>query len=276
MKEQLVKYWEGNSSTVIDLGYKIFLAMAIVVASVVIARFVKRSIIGANEKMQRIDATLMPLISAMAAYLVYTLGLLIVLDVFGVNTNSIIALLGAAGIAVGLALKDTLSNIAAGIMLLFLRPFTVGDFITCGDVSGSVREIGVFVTVIETADGLYISAPNNSLWGGAIKNFTRNGKRRMEITVGIDYQDSIEVGLKVLLAVAATESRLLADPAPQVMVFSMGDSSINLQLRMWAPVDVYWEIYWAMNRKVKEEIELAGLSIPFPQRTLHVVEPLKL
>jgi len=171
MKEQLVKYWEGNSSTVIDLGYKIFLAMAIVVASVVIARFVKRSIIGANEKMQRIDATLMPLISAMAAYLVYTLGLLIVLDVFGVNTNSIIALLGAAGIAVGLALKDTLSNIAAGIMLLFLRPFTVGDFITCGDVSGSVREIGVFVTVIETADGLYISAPNNSLWGGGNQKF---------------------------------------------------------------------------------------------------------
>ena len=275
MKEQLINYWEGNSTAVIDLGYKIFLALSIFIASVIISRIVRRSIIGANEKMQRIDATLMPVISSMAAYLVFTLGFLIILDVFGVNTNSIIALLGAAGIAVGLALKDTLSNIAAGIMLLFLRPFAIGDFITCGEVSGSVKEIGIFVTVIETADGLYISAPNNSLWGGPIKNFTRNGKRRMEITVGIDYQDSIEKGLKVLLEVAATESRLLTEPAPQVMVFSMGDSSINLQLRMWAPVDVYWEIYWAMNRKVKEEIELAGLSIPFPQRTLHVIEPLK-
>ncbi len=272
MNEQLILIWEQHATTIIDLGYKIFLAITIGIASVTVARFIRRSIIKANEKVQRIDAMLIPLISAIAGYLIYTIGLIIVLDIFGVNTNSIIALLGAAGLAVGLALKDTLSNIAAGIMLLFIRPFKLDDFITCGDISGSVRVIGVFVTVVETADGLYLSVPNNNLWGASIKNFTRNGKRRLELTVGIDYKDSVDVGLNVLLKLAQEETRLLSDPAPQVMVHSMADSSVNLQLRVWASVDNYWDIYWTMNKRAKEEIELAGLSIPFPQRTVHVLD----
>lgn len=272
MNEQLLVLWEQHATTILDLGYKVFLALTIAIASVTIARLTRRSIVRGNEKVQRIDVMLLPLISAMAGYLVYTIGFIIILDIFGVNTNSIIALLGAAGLAIGLALKDTLSNIAAGIMLLFIRPFKLDDFITCGDISGSVRAMGVFVTVIETADGLYISVPNNAIWGQSIKNFTRNGKRRMELTVGIDYKDSIEVGLNVLLKLAQEETRLLSEPVPEVMVHSMADSSVNLQLRVWASVDNYWGIYWSMNKRVKEEIELAGLSIPFPQRTLHIMD----
>lgn len=163
------------------------------------------------------------------ASVVYAIGLIIVLDIFGVNTNSIIALLGAAGLAVGLALKDTLCNIAAGIMLLILRQFRVGHFIECGVYTGTVKEIGLFTTILETIDGLYLSMPNSSLWGTPIKNFTRNGKRRMDLVVGISYGDSIDKGFEVLKEIVEAESRFLKDPGPQVMVQALGDSSVNLQ-----------------------------------------------
>ena len=130
---------------------------------------------------------MVPILCATASYAVYAIGLIILLDIFGVNTNSIIALLGAAGLAVWLALKDTLSNIAAGIMLLILWPFKVGHFIECGSFTGTVQEIGLFTTILENIEGLYLSMPNSVLWGAPIMNFTRNGKRRMDLVVGIFY-----------------------------------------------------------------------------------------
>jgi small conductance mechanosensitive channel len=211
-----------------------------------------------------------------ASYGIYIIGGVFILDIFGVNTASLIALVGAAGLAIGLALKDTLSNIAAGIMLLILRPFRAGDFIEVGSLLGTVQEVNLFTTILETIDGLYIAAPNSVLWGNSIKNFTRNGKRRMDIVVGIAYSDSIERGFEVLRKIAASESRLLTAPEPQVMVATMGESAVNIQLRAWALNDDYWSSYWDLNKRVKEEIEQAGLSIPFPQRTLHVINGVEL
>jgi small conductance mechanosensitive channel len=270
--EYLNEFWTQNSAKIIAVGYQLLLVLAVLLASRIAAKLVRKSIRKASQKIETLDETLMPIISAVASYAVYAIGLIIVLDIFGVNTNSIIALLGAAGLAVGLALKDTLSNIAAGIMLLILRPFRVGHFIECGSFMGTVKEIGLFVSILETIDGLYLSMPNSTLWGAPIKNFTRNGKRRMDLVVGISYGDSIDTGLEVLRQVFAADTRFLQDPAPQFMVQALADSSVNLQLRAWATVDDYWNIVWEHNKIIKEKIEAAGLTIPFPQHDVHMIE----
>lgn len=271
MKETLIQFWQSHSETVIELSYNLILAFVIFIASSLIARAIRKTIQNTNSKLKKLDATLIPIFSTVASYVVYIIGGVFILDIFGVNTASLIALVGAAGLAIGLALKDTLSNIAAGIMLLILRPFRTGDFIECGPTQATVREINLFTTVLETVDGLYIASPNSVLWGGSIKNFTRNGKRRMDIVVGISYSDSINEGFAVLEKLAENESRLLSDPAPQIMVVSMMDSAVNIQLRAWAKNEDYWPTYWDLNKQVKESIEESGLTIPFPQRTLHVV-----
>lgn len=269
--ERLTIFWANHSGAMINIGYRVLLTIAVLSAGAIIAKTVRRMIRRANERLERLDETLVPVLCATSTYLIYALCLVIVLDIFGVNTASIIALLGAAGLAVGLALKDTLSNIAAGIMLLILRPFRTGDFIEFGPSTGTVKEINLFTTVLETFDGLYVSSPNSGIWGNSIKNYTRNGKRRMDIVVGISYGDSIDAGLEVLGRIIGTEPRFLRDPAPRTMVSSMGESSVNLQLRGWTSVDDYWQTFWDLNKRVKEEIERAGLRIPFPQRDVHVV-----
>jgi small conductance mechanosensitive channel len=276
MKDSLIQFWQNHSETIVALDYNLILAIVILVASSLIARAVRKAIQNSNAKFNKVDATLIPIFSTVASYAVYVIGGVFILDIFGVNTASLIALVGAAGLAVGLALKDTLSNIAAGIMLLILRPFKAGDFIEFGSTQGTVKEINLFTTVLETIDGLYIASPNSVLWGNNIKNFTRNGKRRMDIVVGISYSDSIDDGLKILQAVAANESRLMTEPAPQVMVASMADSAVNIQLRAWSTNENYWSAYWDLNKQVKEAVEAAGLTIPFPQRTLHLVSEQRL
>ena len=185
MLNNLTTFWNNHSETLFSLGYKALLAIAIVIASTISAKAIRRSIYRANQRRQTLDATLIPILSAVAGYGVYTIGGVFILDIFGVNTASLIALVGAAGLAIGLALKDTLSNIAAGIMLLILRPFRASDFIEVSGMAGTVREINLFTTILETVDGLYIASPNSVLWGASIKNFTRNGKRRMDIVVGL-------------------------------------------------------------------------------------------
>lgn len=271
MLNTVVQFWESNAEQIINVSYSALLALVVLFASFLVAKAVRRSIIKMNAKIEKFDDTLVPVFCTIASYSVYAVGMVIILDIFGVNTASIITLLGAAGLAVGLALKDTLSNIAAGTMLLILRPFSVGHFIECNSLSGTVKVIGLFTTILETPDGLFVSAPNSCLWGSPIKNFTKNGRRRMDLIVGIAYTDSIDQGFEALQQVVAADPRFLPDPAPQMMVQAMADSSINLQLRAWTTVDDYWKVYWACNKQIKESIEAAGLTIPFPQRDLHIV-----
>lgn len=272
MKDKLLVFWQNHSDTLITLGYNLVLALVIVIASILIARSVKRAIKNSKSPLKKVDDTLLPILSSVVSYLVYVIAGLFILDIFGVNTASLIALMGAAGLAIGLALKNTLSNIAAGIMLLILRPFKVGDFVDASGTTGTVIEINLFTTIFKTTDGLFIASPNAKVWAGNIKNFTRNGKRRMDIVVGISFADSIDDGLAVLKEIAKAESRLLLEPAPKVMVASIGESAVNIQLRAWTVNGDYWQTVWDLNKRVKESIEQAGLSIAYPQRTLHLSE----
>ena len=184
------------------------------------------------------------------------------------ETTSIIAVLGAAGLAVGLALQGTLSNVAAGLMLLFLRPFRIGDWVEAASVSGSVREIGLFTTTIDTIDNVYISIPNSSIWSSNIINHARYGTRRMDLDIGIGYDSSLDTAETALMSLAA-DPRVLSNPAPRFLVVSYGDSAINVRLRAYASYDDFFDLYWDLNRRLKGVLDEHGIEIPFPQRVIH-------
>lgn len=269
--QKVVEFYSTHQDFIIQALQNILLTIFIFFAASVISKVVMRGTYKAIEKVSGGDEIVSRLLSQIACYSVYLIALVIILDLFGVNTASLVALVGAAGLAVGLALKDTLSNIAAGIMILFLKPIKKGEFVEFGSHSGSVVDIGLFTSVFETADGLYISSPNSTVWNSTIRNFSRNNRRRMDITVGISYKDSVDVGLNVLKEIASSQEHILKDPEPQVIVHMLADSSVNLQLRAWCQTDKYWESYWSVQKQVKPKIEAAGLTIPFPQREIHVI-----
>ena len=265
LKEQLEALWP----VVIEIGLNILWAMLALFVTWLAAKLVSRAVNRLTER--GVDETLVPVLETLAVWGTYVVGGLVVLDIFGANTTSLVALLGAAGIAVGLALKDTLQSIAAGFVLLGLRPFRVGETIQFGSTIGTVRKIGLFTTELDTPDGLRISAPNDKVWGETLTNFTRNASRRIEIVASIAYGDDIETGMNVLRQLVADESRILADPEPAFAVRALADSSVNLHLRAWVKTDDYWDVYWSLMKQLKPALEAKGLTIPFPQRELHIV-----
>jgi small conductance mechanosensitive channel len=193
-----------------------------------------------------------------------------VLGLFGIETTSLIAVLGAAGLAVGLALQGTLSNFSAGVMLLVFRPFKVGDYVEVAGAAGSVQEVGIFSTVLHTPDNVKITIPNSSVYGDTIKNYSANDTRRNDLVIGISYGDDIARAIETIRQVLVSDSRVLADPEAVVAVVELADSSVNLVVRPWCAGGDYWPLRFDLTRKIKEELEAAGCSIPFPQRDLHL------
>lgn len=265
--------WVIYSGKIIQGIYSVILALILLFVASHIAEGVKKRFYKTAEKMSdKIDQTLVPIFASVAKYSIWGVALLIVLDIFGVNTNSIIAILGAAGIAVGLALKETLQNIASGIMLIFLRPFRVGETIECGAVAGTVDEINLFTTIMKSADGLYLSVPNNLLWGATVKNFNRNKTRQINLPIGISYRDNVDKAFVLILEIIKADDRILQKPEPQVVLEKLADSSVNLSVRCWTNIESYWSVIYDLNKKIKVEIENAGMSLPFPQREVYVHE----
>lgn len=267
-------FWAQHGELVVWIGWRVLLVVGVLVLCKTVAWVARRGIRGACERLDRLDVTLAPVLCSVASMVVYAVGAVVVLELLGVNANSLVALIGAAGLAVGLALKDTLSNIAAGVMLLILRPFRAGDVIACAGRVGTVEAVTLFTVVLRTGDGLFVSLPNSSVWGAEIVNYTRNGRRRLTLTVGIGYGDDLDRGLAVLRQVAAEEPRLLADPAPEAVVSELGESAVVLALRAWTLPEDFFAVTFALTRRVKTEIEAAGLSIPFPQREVTLRQPI--
>jgi len=219
----------------------------------------------------QVDQTLTPVLATFVRYVVMIIAVVAALGQLGVQIASVLAVLGAAGLAIGLALQGTLSNIAAGLMLLWLRPFRAGEYIDADGIAGTVVEVGLFASTLRTAEGIYRFAPNSDLWNKPILNYTRNPTRRLEFVVGIDYRDDIAKARDVLLTLARSDTRILSEPEPLVVISQLGDSSVNLTLRCWVPTPEYWETLWSLTEKGKAAIEAAGLSIPFPQRVVRHV-----
>ena len=268
----LTAFWENYGVLIIVLGRRILVSGLIIIGGRILIRFFHRLTNRALRGKLKGDETFSSLLKMIINYGVVIVCFIMILDVFGVNTTGLIALLGAAGVTIGFALKDTLSNIAAGIILIVLRPFHAGDFIECGSLSGSVRELRLFTTIMETGDGIFISVPNSNFWGVPLKNFSRNEKRRMDITVSISYSDSIDRAFQVLNGIILEENRFLDEPAPQVMVQSLGESGIAITLRAWVPINVYGSVYSQQLKNVKEKIEEAGLRIALPKLEVYMGE----
>ena len=270
MLQEIKNLWDYHRDTILEIGMDLLASVIVIVIGTLISKGLNRLIKRASRSKLNVNSTVSIILSHIVSYGIFIICVIMILNIFGVNTTSLLALLGAAGLAVGLALKDTLGNIAAGIILFFMGTYRLGEFIEFGSILGTVREINLFATILETPDGIYISAPNSSIWGNPVKNYTRNGKRRMELAVRISYSDSLDTAFRVLGEIAASETKFLKDPAPQIIVQSLQDSSVNLVIRAWAENQHYWDIYWEKMRMLKEKVEEAGLHIPFPQTDVHI------
>ena len=253
----------------VDYGLNILGALALLIAGWIAASWAKRATRRTLERTVRIDATLKPIVANTAHYAILVVVLIAVLARFGVQTASILAVIGAAGLAIGLAIQGTLSNLASGVMLLFLRPFSVGDYIDAEGIAGTIREIGLFATELETFDGVYVMAPNSQIFSKPIRNYSRLPMRRVDVPVGVSYGDDLEKALSVALAVIEADLRILKNPAAETMVMNLGDSAVQLNLRCWTDRDSYWSVFFGLQKAIKLELDRAGITIPFPQRVVH-------
>jgi small conductance mechanosensitive channel len=252
-------------------GLQVIGALAVLIIGRWIAGRIRKGVRRALERAGT-DATLVPFFSTFAYYIVLAIVLIAVLNLFGVQTTSLIAVLGAAGLAIGLALQGTLSNFAAGVMLLVFRPFRVGEYVDIAGTAGSVAEIGLFTVTLNTPDNVRIIVPNSSVYGQTISNYAANPTRRNDLLIGISYGDDIGSAISTIEEILAADSRVLKDPAPVVATSELGDSSVNIVVRPWCTKEDYWGLRFDLIRRIKEGLEAAGCSIPFPQQDVHLFQ----
>ena len=221
------------------------------------------------EKFKKLDPLIITIVGNVVRYGIIILTLIAVLGQFGVQTTSIIAVLGAAGLAIGLALQGTLSNVAAGVMLLLLRPFNTGDWVETGEISGTIKEVGLFTTIINTFDNVFVSIPNSNIWNSVIKNHSRYHTRRIDIDIGVDYDSDMKIVSKTLLSLA-NDKRVLEKPKkPEFLVVGYEDSAILVRLRVYSNTNNWYALYTDLMKKIKPALDQAGIEIPFPQRVIH-------
>lgn len=255
-------------------GIEVLGAIIVLIAGWWFAGWAKKITEKALNRVKNADPTLTGFLSSVVRYLILAVTVVAVLGRFGVETTSLIAVMGAAGLAIGLALQGTLSNVAAGVMLLFFRPFRVGQFVDTGGHMGTVQHLGLFVTELSTIDNVQIIIPNSDIWGAPIKNFSVNGKRRLDLQCGIGYGDNIDDAIAVFRKVVESDERVLTEPAElTVFVDSLGDSSVNITARFWLKSSDYWQTKWDLTRELKMALDKADIEIPFPQRFVHMVQP---
>ena len=230
------------------------------VAAGMISNMVRRRI----NKTPQIDPTLGNFPASMIRWALLAVVLVAVLGIFGIEATSLVAMLGAATLAIGLALQGTLSDLAAGFMLILFRPYKLGQYVDIGGTAGTVKDLNLFVTELATADNVQIIIPNGQAWGSIITNFSAHDTRRVDLVFGIDYGDSADKAKAIILRQAAADARVMTDPEPWVRVTNLGDSSVDLTARLWCKASDYWELKFAMTQAVKEAFDAEGISIPYP------------
>ncbi len=252
-------------------GLNVVGAIVILLVGLVLSSWAARAVEGALARSRRVDETLRGFFASFVKYFIIVFTVLAVLAQFGVQTASLIAVFGAAGLAIGLALQGTLSNLAAGVMLLLFRPFKVGDFIEAGGLSGTVKSITLFITELATADNVQIVVPNGQLWGTSIRNYSFHATRRLDLTLGIAYEANIADAKAAILEEIGKDARAHGEPAPMVAVLGLGESSVDLVVRVWCAAGDYWPLKFDLTEALKTRLDREGVAIPYPQRTVHVV-----
>jgi small conductance mechanosensitive channel len=253
----------------VDYGLKILAALVIFFVGKWLAG-VLTNLIGKAMSKARVEPTLVSFVKNVCYVGLIVFVAIAALSALGVQTAQFIAVVGAAGLAVGLALQGSLSNFASGVLLIMFQPFKVGDFVELAGVKGTVQAIHIFNTVLNTMDNIRVTIPNAQVTGGSILNYTINGSRRVDLVFGVSYGDDINKAKEVIEGVLATDKRVLKDPAPTVAVLALADSSVNFVCRPWVKPADYWDVYFDVTAEVKLALERNGLTIPFPQRDVHI------
>jgi small conductance mechanosensitive channel len=251
-------------------GLNVLGAILIAVAGLWLAGKVQHVLKTGLSRTGRIDATLVGFFANMGRYLVLVVAGLAALDRFGIETTSLVAVLGAAGLAIGLALQGTLGNLAAGIMLLIFRPFKIDDFIEAAGHAATVKDLNLFFTVMATGDNVRIITPNSQIWNSSIKNYSANPTRRVDFVFGIAYDADIDKAMAIIRAIVTADSRVQGDPEPFLAVSNLGDSSVDITVRVWTASGDYWAVRFDTLKAVKERFDAEGVGIPFPSRTLYM------
>jgi small conductance mechanosensitive channel len=246
--------------------------IVILVVGFIAAGWVARAVRSLLGRSKKTDPLITNFVAAIARYAVIAFTVIAALDQFGVETTSFVAVMGAAGLAIGLAFQGALGNLAAGVMILAFRPFRQGHFIEGGGIAGTVDSVSLFVTELHTPDNVHIIVPNGSLWNTAIKNFSHHATRRCDFVLGIGYGSSHVEAMKALHAMAAADERVMKEPAPQIVVSNLGDSSVDITIRLWCSAGDYWGLKFDFTQAMKEKMDEIGVEIPFPQRSIHMVK----
>ncbi|WP_082354218.1 mechanosensitive ion channel family protein [Marinagarivorans algicola] len=271
MLEKIQSFFvDGNwMDSAIPFLTNVVIALGIYIIGKWIAGYIVK-LIDKGMELRKMDPALRGFLSAILKTVFTFVIMLVAVEQLGINTTSLLALLGAAGLAVGLALKDSLSNFAAGVMLILFKPFKIGNFVEAGGVAGVVENIEVFNTIFKSGDNKEIIVPNAQIYGGTITNYSARPTRRIDLVIGIGYGDDMKKARDLILAVLAAETRVLKDPEPVVAVSELGDSSVNFVVRPWVATGDYWPTRWAITEAIKETFDANGVSIPFPQQDVHM------
>lgn len=262
--EQLKQY-------AVDFGVSLISAIVILLIGIWIAKIIRNTLEKQFIK-REIDKTLSKFLVNIIYFALLAIVILAALSKLGIETTSFIAILGAAGLAVGLALQGSLSNFASGVLLIIFRPFKVDDFVKLADEEGYVEKIQIFTTQIRTMDNKTVIIPNSVITSAKITNYTNKEIRRVDISIGISYGDNIKHATDAITEFLNGHSKILKDPAPFVGVKGFGDSSIDLTVRPWCKTKDYWSVFFEVNHLLKTEFDKKGISIPFPQRDVHIYE----
>ena len=260
-----------DTLTVWVTQYSVKLVAAILI--IIIGRWISRRIsrlLGRLLEKNNVDVTLVRFAENLIYYALIVVVLIAAVGQLGINTTSFLTIVGAAGLAIGLALKDSLSNFAAGVMLTLFRPFRVGDFVEAGGVTGTVQGITIFNTVLNTPDNQKVIIPNGIITSDVITNVTANDTRRVDLVIGISYSDDIAKAKKIVSDLLQKEKRVLLDPAPVIAVSELADSCVNLVVRPWVKTGDYWTVRFDLTEEIKNSFDEAGISIPFPQQDVHL------
>ncbi|WP_219821757.1 mechanosensitive ion channel family protein [Sneathiella aquimaris] len=252
-------------------GLEVLGAIVILIIGNIVSKRVPKTLLNVLTK-RGVDPTVINFLCSLVRMSILIVTILLVLAQFGVQTASLIAVLGAAGLAIGLALQGTLSNVAGGVMLLFFRPLRVGDYVEAAGHGGTVKAVGLFVTELSTPDNVQIILPNASVWGSAIKNFSFHDTRRVDLIMGIAYEDDMDKAMSVMHAIIAADARSMKDPAPMIAVAELADSSVNFTVRVWCKGGDYWPLKFDLTKAFKEGFDKEGITIPFPQQVVHRVD----
>ncbi len=260
-----------NLATGYVIPWAINITMAIVVFIIgrMVVGFVVR-LVNKLMKRSKMDEILVNFICSILNAVLLLFVVVAALDQLGVNTTSLIALMGAAGLAVGLALQNSLQNFAAGVMLIVFRPFKAGDFVEAGGTTGIVENISIFSTMLKTLDNREVIVPNGNIYGSNITNFSARPTRRVDLMFGIGYGDDIRQAKDIMTKLVVEDERILKDPEPQIVVGELGDNSVNFHVRPWVKSADYWDVYFDLTEKVKLAFDEADISIPYPQMDVHM------